>query len=249
AIYGAAAFACDQSVGIVVALDGTRTSGTAYTWRYSFYAPSTNRQTAVTVTPLAVQADTLEDFGGFLASAQPIDPARFVDTDAVLTEVLAGGGSDFLEDFPSRNQRVFLTAGTFEDSPMPEMPQWRVLLQRVNSSGVTPYERFVPAQTPATTSTSPRDAVPQDLSLHITAWPNPFQKVATLEVTLAETAPLQATVYNLLGQRMATLADGSVYPPGRHRLRWDAGEAPPGVYVVTMQAGAWREQHTLVHLR
>ena len=37
------------------------------------------------------------------------------------------------------------------------------------------------------------------------------------------------TIYNVLGQEVAKLADGDI-GPGRHAFRWDASAHPTGIY-------------------
>jgi flagellar hook assembly protein FlgD len=42
-------------------------------------------------------------------------------------------------------------------------------------------------------------------------------------------------IYNVLGQQVTVIADGN-YPAGNHRIRWNAGGLPSGVYFCRMQA-------------
>jgi len=45
-------------------------------------------------------------------------------------------------------------------------------------------------------------------------------------------------VYDLLGREVSVLAEGP-YPAGTHTVTWRAGEAPSGVYLYRIEAGAF----------
>ena len=77
-------------------------------------------------------------------------------------------------------------------------------------------------------------------------FPNPTAGAATLAFTLAESAEVTLTVYDALGRRVATLAEG-LQPAGAHEATFGAG-LPAGIYVVRFEVGAeaWTERVTLV---
>jgi len=59
--------------------------------------------------------------------------------------------------------------------------------------------------------------------------PNPFSNVTTISYSLANEGNVQLCVYNVLGQKVATLVNGRV-GNGKHELRFDAAGLPAGVY-------------------
>ncbi len=61
------------------------------------------------------------------------------------------------------------------------------------------------------------------------AYPNPFASATTLGFTLPEAQEVQLTVYDVLGRRVATLADG-LHPAGYSSVRLDAADLPSGTY-------------------
>jgi hypothetical protein len=61
-------------------------------------------------------------------------------------------------------------------------------------------------------------------------WPNPFNPATQLAFELARTARVELTVYNLLGQPVARLAEGRL-PAGEHRRLFEAGALPSGLYL------------------
>ncbi len=67
-------------------------------------------------------------------------------------------------------------------------------------------------------------------------YPNPFNPTTTIAYTLPEDCHVRLEVYNLLGQRVATLAEGWE-TAGQRAVRWDAGGLASGVYVCRLTAG------------
>ncbi|HEX9952832.1 MAG TPA: T9SS type A sorting domain-containing protein [Rubricoccaceae bacterium] len=68
--------------------------------------------------------------------------------------------------------------------------------------------------------------------------PNPTTGAAVVSFDVPETSAVSVAVYDLLGRRVAVLAQGQV-AAGRHASRLEAGALAPGVYVVRMQAGTF----------
>ena len=63
------------------------------------------------------------------------------------------------------------------------------------------------------------------------AWPNPFNNVTTLELSLPQPTALTVTVVNTVGREVAQLADG-VFTPGVHVLTFDASGLASGMYYI-----------------
>jgi hypothetical protein len=68
-------------------------------------------------------------------------------------------------------------------------------------------------------------------------YPNPFNPATNINYAITKTGPVKLTVYNLLGQAVATLVDG-VRMPGSYTLTWNAANLSSGVYVYQLQAGS-----------
>ncbi|MEO0557658.1 MAG: T9SS type A sorting domain-containing protein [Bacteroidota bacterium] len=66
--------------------------------------------------------------------------------------------------------------------------------------------------------------------------PNPVRGVARVRFELAEAGPVELSVFDLLGRRVATVLDGVPHSVGAHEARLDASAWPSGVYVVRLAA-------------
>jgi hypothetical protein len=66
--------------------------------------------------------------------------------------------------------------------------------------------------------------------------PNPSVAAATVRVTLPVAGLTEISVHDVLGRRVATLAEG-VLGVGVHTLRWETSGLAPGVYVVRAVEG------------
>ena len=90
-------------------------------------------------------------------------------------------------------------------------------------------------------------AGPQDFALEQN-FPNPFNSSTLIRFTLAAPQKVELALYNLAGQRLATLAEGA-REAGSHQVRWDARDFASGVYLYRLQAGLRVLSRKLVLLR
>ncbi|MEN8226701.1 MAG: T9SS type A sorting domain-containing protein [Bacteroidota bacterium] len=67
-------------------------------------------------------------------------------------------------------------------------------------------------------------------------FPNPFSQTTMITYRLEEPAEIELAVYNLLGQKVATLTDAPGMA-GRHTVEFDASALAPGVYFYRLKAG------------
>jgi hypothetical protein len=67
-------------------------------------------------------------------------------------------------------------------------------------------------------------------------FPNPFNPATTVRFELDRATSATITIYNLLGEEVATLASGP-YSPGVHEIVWHAERQPSGVYYCRLAAG------------
>jgi len=69
-------------------------------------------------------------------------------------------------------------------------------------------------------------------------YPNPFNSSTVIRYDLPDQATVTIKIYNILGQVIATLADG-IQPAGRHSVIWNADNSPSGVYFCQIQTGEY----------
>jgi hypothetical protein len=79
-------------------------------------------------------------------------------------------------------------------------------------------------------------------------FPNPFGDRTTITFDVLETSKVSLNVYNVLGQRVATLVDGMV-PAGRQAVNFNASELPSGIYLYMLRSGDKSETKTMILVR
>ena len=67
-------------------------------------------------------------------------------------------------------------------------------------------------------------------------YPNPFNPSTNISYTLPEMSQVDITIYNMLGQRVATLVN-QTQEAGSYTINWEAGSASSGVYIYRLTAG------------
>ncbi len=76
-------------------------------------------------------------------------------------------------------------------------------------------------------------------------YPNPFNPSTTISFSLPKSTFVTLKVYNTIGQEVASLVNGEA-AAGRHEVRWDAGNAPSGVYFYQLRAGEFQQLHKMI---
>jgi hypothetical protein len=128
---------------------------------------------------------------------------------------------------------------TYAPAPGPEddARAWYLLVRRIGSEPPIPMSRRGESA----------EAVPQRFALHKSE-PNPARTSTVIRFELPGDSPVKLEVFDLLGRRVATLADAG-FPAGAHAVTWDVRDANgmqvrPGVYSYRLTAGgfrAWRK--------
>ncbi|MBI3111003.1 MAG: CHRD domain-containing protein [Ignavibacteriales bacterium] len=79
------------------------------------------------------------------------------------------------------------------------------------------------------------DVIPVEFMLDQN-YPNPFNPATTITYRLARTGTVSLSVFNTLGQLVATLVDG-LQEAGIHNITFEAGSLPSGIYLYRLTAG------------
>ena len=89
-------------------------------------------------------------------------------------------------------------------------------------------------------------ARPKDFAMRV--YPNPANPTTNLEFELTQGGELRATLYNLQGQLVSTLYDGSM-SAGRHQLRVRSQGLASGIYVIQLETAAHSDCRKFLLLR
>jgi thiol-disulfide isomerase/thioredoxin len=87
----------------------------------------------------------------------------------------------------------------------------------------------------------------------VSNYPNPFNPTTTIQLNIAQDAPVQLHVYNLRGQKVATLANETLQA-GTHNFTWngmddDNQSVSSGMYFYKAQVGSSSQTHKMLLLK
>ncbi|NQT64088.1 MAG: T9SS type A sorting domain-containing protein, partial [Candidatus Marinimicrobia bacterium] len=129
------------------------------------------------------------------------------------------------------------------------------------SINASPYEWYgYSAYSPLTTSLtwffptiSVDDVTVPERSSLSSAYPNPFNPSTSIDYQLSNAGDVSITVFNLLGQPVATLENG-FQTAGSYTVSWNGLDAsgnsvPSGVYFYKMQAEGYSETQKMMLLK
>jgi len=110
----------------------------------------------------------------------------------------------------------------------------------VNADGTPLNDQYnfgsnFPVQLKDTTSGVNEDFAPLAFTLGQN-YPNPFNPVTKITYRLARSGNVTLTIYNVLGEKVATLVNVREQQ-GEHTVSWDGGMSGSGLYFYTLRAG------------
>ena len=102
------------------------------------------------------------------------------------------------------------------------------------------------------TAVKDQATLPTDYALQ-QSYPNPFNATAIIEFAIPEAAHVRLEVYNVLGRKVRTLADGN-QAAGFYRMVWDGLDAggrpvPTGLYFYRLVANQWTKTRRMMILK
>ena len=89
--------------------------------------------------------------------------------------------------------------------------------------------------------------VPAQFSLRQN-YPNPFNPSTTIQFSIPRAAHVALSIFNTLGQEVATLVSEEL-SPGAYTRQWNAAQTASGIYFCRLQAGGFTETKKLVVVR
>ncbi|MCA9733787.1 MAG: T9SS type A sorting domain-containing protein [Deferribacteres bacterium] len=108
----------------------------------------------------------------------------------------------------------------------------------------TPY---YPANSVFTGMNTPDFDDEMEFQLHQN-YPNPFNPTTMIFYQLAKAMPVDLSVYNLLGQKIATLV-AQQQSAGSYHVAWDAFDLPSGTYIYKLRTGVFEESRKMLLVR
>lgn len=78
--------------------------------------------------------------------------------------------------------------------------------------------------------------------------PNPFNAITTIKYVLLRACDVKLAIYNIVGQKVATLVDGN-QKAGYKTVRWDASSFSSGIYFYRLKAGNFVQTRKMILLK
>ena len=97
------------------------------------------------------------------------------------------------------------------------------------------------------TEVDPGMSIPAATSLEQN-YPNPFNPSTVISFALASGSHVELAVFNILGERIATLIDGPL-APGHHSARFSPAQLSGGVYFYVLRAGDFQETRRMAYVK
>ncbi len=79
------------------------------------------------------------------------------------------------------------------------------------------------------------EPVPTEFALY-PAYPNPFNPSTMISFDVPELQNVSVQIFNITGQLIETLINGNI-ESGKHKVLWNAGNLPSGIYFVQLKSG------------
>lgn len=107
-------------------------------------------------------------------------------------------------------------------------------LAKVSSGAIQRLLKDTPPPPPGENAEQPPRTVPSRFTLQQN-YPNPFNPTTTIGYQIPKDGDVQLTVFNLLGQEVATLVD-EFQVAGAHSIQWNAMNVPSGTYFYRLRS-------------
>ncbi len=109
-------------------------------------------------------------------------------------------------------------------------------LKQIDSDGSFEYSEVVEVE-----------VVPDQFELSQN-YPNPFNPSTTIQFSLPVQSQLRINLYNMLGELVRTIAEGT-YEKGYHKVVVDAANLPSGTYVYRLESNAFVQVKKMILLK
>jgi len=80
-------------------------------------------------------------------------------------------------------------------------------------------------------------------------YPNPFNPSTTINFQLPSSSDVTLTIYNMLGQQVATLIGNQQMAAGQHSISFDASRLSSGMYIYRIEAGTFTDTKKMMLIK
>lgn len=255
---------------------GYQSTPNGYQSEWNIYAYDAVRDSALGVMVTADTVEFLGYFGqdeaqlpegvGF-GSLKPL-PETYIDSETAVNIMEAQGGEQFRNRFTHSDQQMYgswdmwLMAmhyyWEYEPNPTEDAPVMWVGQYYGSAYGFETDEYiedslfvFLDIETGdvlhMVVSNEEKPDVPDQIQL-LQNYPNPFNPSTNIPFELNQASRVELSIYNMLGQKVSTLANDA-YPAGSHTLTWNASGFASGVYFYRLEAGGVVQTRKLMLLK
>ncbi len=167
------------------------------------------------------------------------------ETDNARFEIWKGASADGafvkLVDLPSQGNSSTEQRYEFTDTDVTAGRSYWYYLADVDLQGNRSEHRERMASAMALSA-----AVPAEYTLN--AYPNPFNPTTTISFSLKEAGEVRVAVYDVSGRLVRELVHQTMNA-GEHRVAFDAGDLPTGVYLVRLESAGFTRTEKVVLLK
>jgi hypothetical protein len=122
---------------------------------------------------------------------------------------------------------------------------WRI--SAANASGTSDWSEHLTFEVNTGTSNESDGNLPQKFTLKQN-YPNPFNPTTNIEYSVPRATDVQLTVFNMLGQSVATLVSEKK-SAGIYTVSFDASSLSSGIYIYVLKSGNFTETRKLTLIK
>jgi len=226
------------------------TSGGAYIWMYEYFSIDTSRvRHNDSIYYVVAQNDVVRfDHSTPMLYGPMVIVNPWMNSDSALSVAQQVWGSDIIHRFPSAT----IKASVWQMPAPPWTTEWQIDYFSSDSTRSVYLDATtgnVIKQSAVVTSVGrPGDGLPRVYPELFQNYPNPFNPSTTIRYSLPGRAHVTLSVFNTLGQQIATLVN-EVEDPGNHDVRFDGTGFASGVYFYQLRAGEYVAAKKLLVIR
>ena len=124
---------------------------------------------------------------------------------------------------------------------------YRFIIKELRNNSEFILENFFGESPVSRTESKLSNKIPEKFELYRN-YPNPFNPRTIINYELQITNEIELSVYNLLGQEVATLVSGR-QAAGLHQVEWDASGFSSGIYYYKLKSGKYQNVKKMILLK